>query len=208
MIHFLKDWGWIAGIAGIGVGAFVLLFREVIRKEIFPQLTKKQGFQIILIFLFLVWSVAIASLALYFKLNYEPETVTGVQELPSALPAKTEDSLVSPDQPSPSLQPDSGFAVNKKNGTKEANEEKTENRDSIPSTIVKRAIQKIPITLCTKPPGALIYLNDTLLCRSNQTVVLEKGRHRIRVEKLGYSTIEDFIYVEREKQVFTYPLDD
>lgn len=58
--ELLKTLGQIAGIGGIALGTFLILFREVIRKKIFPQLTKQQGYRIILVFLFLTWSVAIA----------------------------------------------------------------------------------------------------------------------------------------------------
>jgi hypothetical protein len=60
--ELLKDLGQIAGIGGIALGVFMLLFREVIRKKIFPTLTKKQGYWIILVSLFLIWSVALAGI--------------------------------------------------------------------------------------------------------------------------------------------------
>ncbi|MGB5819564.1 MAG: hypothetical protein WBG90_08770 [Saonia sp.] len=66
-MDFIKEWGLIAGVAGLGLGVFLILFREVIRKKIFPTLTKKQGFQIILIFMILVWSLALFSLIIYFN---------------------------------------------------------------------------------------------------------------------------------------------
>ncbi len=66
-MNFIKEWGLIAGVAGIGLGVFLVLFREVIRKKIFPLLTKKQGFQLIIIFMLLVWSIASFSLYIYFN---------------------------------------------------------------------------------------------------------------------------------------------
>jgi hypothetical protein len=59
----LKMLGQIAGIGGIALGVFLLLFRDVIRKRIFPKVTQKQGYHIILIFMILSWSVAIAGVA-------------------------------------------------------------------------------------------------------------------------------------------------
>ena len=38
--------GKIAGIGGLSLGVFFLLFREVIRKNIFQNLTKEQGYKI------------------------------------------------------------------------------------------------------------------------------------------------------------------
>ncbi len=54
--------GRIAGIGGIALGVFLLLFRDVIRQKIFPQLTKQQSYRIILTFMILTWSVAIAGI--------------------------------------------------------------------------------------------------------------------------------------------------
>ncbi len=66
-MDFIKEWGLIAGVAGLGLGVFLVLFREVIRKKIFPTLTKKQGFQILLTFMILVWSIALFSLVIYYN---------------------------------------------------------------------------------------------------------------------------------------------
>ncbi len=49
-MKFIAEWGMIAGIAGLGLGVFLMLFREVIRKNIFASLTKKQSFRILIIF--------------------------------------------------------------------------------------------------------------------------------------------------------------
>jgi len=57
--ELLKIVGQIAGIGGIAFGVLLLLFRDVIRKAIFPKLTKEQGYKIIVLFLILVWSVAL-----------------------------------------------------------------------------------------------------------------------------------------------------
>lgn len=46
-IEALESLGKIAGIAGISIGALVLIFGSVIRKNIFPGLTKEQGYAII-----------------------------------------------------------------------------------------------------------------------------------------------------------------
>ncbi|WP_417609836.1 hypothetical protein [Owenweeksia hongkongensis] len=46
-IEALENLGKIAGIAGISIGALVLIFGSVIRKNIFPGLTKEQGYTVI-----------------------------------------------------------------------------------------------------------------------------------------------------------------
>ena len=55
--------GQIAGIGGLAIGLLVIIFRDVIRKNIFPSLTKKQGFQLLTLIVVLSWSVAIIGIA-------------------------------------------------------------------------------------------------------------------------------------------------
>lgn len=40
------------GLAGLAIGVLFLLFKDVIRKSIFPKLTRKQLFQVIMTFIF------------------------------------------------------------------------------------------------------------------------------------------------------------
>jgi len=67
MESFITEWGNIAGIAGIALGIFLLLFGEVIRKNIFASLTKKQSYTIIILILVLVWSISVYAIYLYSK---------------------------------------------------------------------------------------------------------------------------------------------
>jgi hypothetical protein len=62
-LAILKTVGQISGIGGIAFGVLLLLFRDVIRRQIFSSLTKHQSFRLIVIFLVLVWSVAIVGIA-------------------------------------------------------------------------------------------------------------------------------------------------
>jgi hypothetical protein len=55
----LKIFGQVAGLAGLSLGVLLILFREVIRKNIFPGLTKEHGFQLLRLIIILTWSVAI-----------------------------------------------------------------------------------------------------------------------------------------------------
>lgn len=75
-MDFIKDWGLIAGIGGIALGVFLILFREVIRKNIFPQLTKSQGFIVILSLLTLVSAIAAFSIYAYIhKIDPDPNPI-------------------------------------------------------------------------------------------------------------------------------------
>ena len=66
-MNFITEWGQIAGIAGIAVGIFLVLFREVIRKNIFPKLSKKQSFTILLVFMGLTFSIGVLSIYFYYS---------------------------------------------------------------------------------------------------------------------------------------------
>jgi hypothetical protein len=63
----LRVVGQVAGIGGIALGVFLLLFREVIRKKVFPMLTREQGYRLLRMVLVLVWSVAVLGVAVKAK---------------------------------------------------------------------------------------------------------------------------------------------
>jgi hypothetical protein len=59
----LKTVGQVAGIGGLGLGVFLLLFRDVIRKNIFPKFRDEQlAYRLLRLVVILVWSVAIVGL--------------------------------------------------------------------------------------------------------------------------------------------------
>jgi len=45
--QLIKEIGQIAGLGGVAIGAFLLIGRNIIAKNIFPQLTKQQSTKII-----------------------------------------------------------------------------------------------------------------------------------------------------------------
>lgn len=59
----LEKIGQIAGIGGIALGVLLLIFKEVIRKNIFPNLNRKQAYNIIKLILILTFLVAIFGIA-------------------------------------------------------------------------------------------------------------------------------------------------
>jgi len=63
-----------AGLAGLAIGMIVVLFKEVIRKNIFPQLPKQDAYRLLRTILFLAWSVAIVGIGswTYLQLNALP----------------------------------------------------------------------------------------------------------------------------------------
>lgn len=58
----LKLLGQVAGIGGIAIGTSLVIFREVIRKNIFPQLSKADAYRVIRLISVLVWSITIAGI--------------------------------------------------------------------------------------------------------------------------------------------------
>lgn len=62
MISVLEIVGKVAGIGGIALGVFLLLYRDIIRKLIFPRLTKEQAYHFLRLIAVLVWTTAIAGL--------------------------------------------------------------------------------------------------------------------------------------------------
>jgi hypothetical protein len=59
----LINWfGRVAGIGGLSLGVCLFVFRDIIRKEIFPKLTKQHAFQLLRLITILVWSITLAGL--------------------------------------------------------------------------------------------------------------------------------------------------
>jgi hypothetical protein len=61
--------GKIAGIAGVSIGVVLILFREIIRKSIFPNLSKIHAYRLLRLIIILTWSIAIIGIGswLYAK---------------------------------------------------------------------------------------------------------------------------------------------
>ncbi len=72
-IEILKSVGQFAGIGGLSLGIFFLLFKELIRKNIFPKLEKDHAYKLIRLFSLLIWSVAIIGLFCWFSLEYKEQ---------------------------------------------------------------------------------------------------------------------------------------
>ena len=54
--------GKIAGIGGLAIGVFLLLFRDVIHKNIFPNLDKEKAYRLLRLIVILVWSIAVVGI--------------------------------------------------------------------------------------------------------------------------------------------------
>jgi hypothetical protein len=63
---FLKTAGQIAGIGGLAIGTLLILFRDVIRKNVFPTLSKNHAYSLLRLILILTWSVAVLGVVAWY----------------------------------------------------------------------------------------------------------------------------------------------
>lgn len=67
--ELLKIVGQVAGIGGIALGILLLVFRDVVRKKIFPMLTKEQAYKLLRSTLILVWLIALAGIGAWIWIS-------------------------------------------------------------------------------------------------------------------------------------------
>ena len=80
--------GAIAGIGGIALGVFLLLFRDVIRRNIFPNLTREQAYKIIRLVLILTFLIALAGIGAWVWSNKPAQEVDQVGGQTSSEPGQ------------------------------------------------------------------------------------------------------------------------
>ena len=57
--ELLKVVGQVAGIGGLGLGVLFLLYRDIIRKNIFPRLPAAEAYRLLRLITVAVWSIAV-----------------------------------------------------------------------------------------------------------------------------------------------------
>jgi hypothetical protein len=70
-IGMLKLFGQIGGLAGLCLGVLLLVFRDIIRKNIFPRLTRELAYRLFRLIAILVWSLAVLGLGTWAYSNFE-----------------------------------------------------------------------------------------------------------------------------------------
>ena len=70
-LDLLEKLGKIAGIAGIAVGALVLIFGGIIQKNIFPGMTKEQGFRVIRMMIISASVLALMGIVAWVYTSYQ-----------------------------------------------------------------------------------------------------------------------------------------
>lgn len=104
----LKVVGQIAGIGGIALGVFLLIFRDIIRKNIFPTLTKEQAYRLIRLMVVLAFITAVIGVSAWVYTSKSGSRLdkTSVKVEPGSKPIQVQ--LVSPGREIPvgELPPD------------------------------------------------------------------------------------------------------
>jgi hypothetical protein len=65
-VEFLRNAGAIGGIAGLAIGALLLIFRDVIRKLFLKTLPQELAYKLVRLMIVAVWSVAILGILIKF----------------------------------------------------------------------------------------------------------------------------------------------
>ncbi len=80
----LKIVGQIAGIGGLALGVFLLLYKDLLRKLKVPGLKQSQWYRVIILFMVLVWSIALVGIVawVYAATRFSPP-ISVVQPKPT-----------------------------------------------------------------------------------------------------------------------------
>lgn len=62
-VQLIKIFGAVAGIGGLALGAFLLLYRDFMRKVLLPKMPVQEAYRLLRLFLIFVWSIAIVGIA-------------------------------------------------------------------------------------------------------------------------------------------------
>lgn len=111
-LSILKVLGQVAGLSGLSIGFVLLIFRDVIRKNVFSTLTKEHSYRILILILVLTWSVGIFGILAWLYSSTQtaarPADKKDVQSSPTAqVPEQTE-------APTPSNSPNDKAKINKR----------------------------------------------------------------------------------------------
>ncbi|MGZ8526501.1 MAG: hypothetical protein ACXWVV_02830 [Kaistella sp.] len=68
--ELLKILGQVAGIGGVGAGILLIIYKEIIRKNIFPNLGKDYAYFLLRLIVILVWSIAAIGIGGWIFIEY------------------------------------------------------------------------------------------------------------------------------------------
>lgn len=87
--QLLSRIGQIAGIGGIALGILLILFREVIRKNIFPTLGQAQGYKLITLVVVLTFSISALGLGAWVYIQTRAKEAQVITDFPKQNPEPT-----------------------------------------------------------------------------------------------------------------------
>ncbi len=67
--EMLRIAGQVGGIGGLSLGMFFLLFKEMIRKNIFPSLLKSHAYYLLTLFAVLTWSIGVLCIVIWMYIH-------------------------------------------------------------------------------------------------------------------------------------------
>ena len=70
-VELLKVVGGVAGLAGVVVGALIILYKEALQSELAKRIGAPEAYRLLRLFLILVWSVAIVGIAAWTALEFQ-----------------------------------------------------------------------------------------------------------------------------------------
>lgn len=73
--EILKTAGQIAGIGGLSLAVLLILFREIIRKAIFPQLPKKDAYKLLRMIILLTFIITVIGMGGWFYVDRASKTI-------------------------------------------------------------------------------------------------------------------------------------
>jgi hypothetical protein len=94
----LKAMGAVAGIGGLALGVVLILFRDVIRQILvkFPGISRQHAYQLIRLFLILVWSIGVIGIGAWVTLELQPKSIPPTPPAPTPSPVATSTPTPSP----------------------------------------------------------------------------------------------------------------
>jgi hypothetical protein len=90
-LDLLKTFGQIAAPAGLAIGAFLYLGRDIVAKNIFPTITKEHAYHIIIILAFMAWTIALAGIGSWTYVTIQSKKETEPTTILAAVASLTEE---------------------------------------------------------------------------------------------------------------------
>lgn len=88
-LDLLKTFGQIAAPAGLAIGTFLYLGRDIVAKNIFPKLTPQHAYHVVIVLAFMAWTVALAGIASWTYVSTR-ESASSIASKPTTSEARVD----------------------------------------------------------------------------------------------------------------------